>query len=163
MLKLVVRSTVLSALLVANPAHAEETRPKRKVLAAEEGFLAPAGYVEKTRPLRGLWLSGTITGASAWGLSVIMSGLAYGYSGMFTGDHEDGYLVGMVPFAGPFIVAGEKPDLAPVFAAFGSVQFVGLGLLIAGLATEQTVWVLDDKADVKTTVSLLPTGVRVDF
>jgi hypothetical protein len=25
------------------------------------------------------------------------------------------------------------------------------------------VWVLDDKADVKTTVSLVPTGVRVDF
>ncbi len=162
MLKIVMYATALSVLLAAGAAHAEETRPPRKVLAAEEGFQAPAGYVETTRPLRGLWLTGTITGVSSWGASVVSSGLAYAYSGIFT-TKDDEYLMGMVPLAGPFIVAGEKPDLAPMFAALGSVQIVGLGLLIAGLAAEQTVWVLDEKADVKTTVQLAPTGVRLDF
>ncbi len=163
MRKLFLCASAVSALLATSTLHAEEALPRRNVLSAEEGFLPPPGYVETARPLRGLWISGTIVGGASWAASVLGAGLYHSFSDLFNERKEDNYLLGMIPFAGPFIVAGEEPDDAPVFASLGSLQIVGVGLLMAGLATEQTVWVLDEKADVKTTVQLAPTGLRIDF
>ncbi len=162
MLRICLSVSVVASSLLAPRAAIAEDRPPR-VMRAEEGFETPEGYRETTRSFRPLWLAGTIGSGASWAASLLASGLSYGLSGMFGSRKDDDYLNGIIPLVGPFFVVAETDTNDALFGSLGGLQIVSLGLLIAGLSTTQTVWVLDEDAPASATVGLSGNGVRVDF
>jgi hypothetical protein len=117
------------------------TQPQR--LPYREGEPPPPGYHLDTRIRKGLVIAGATTFGACYLLSV-------GVAAAFQEDnHADDVTPLFVPVVGPFITLGTAHPTA--FATFaltvdGAAQTVALGLLIAGLTSEEKLWVRDDVA-----------------
>jgi hypothetical protein len=93
-----------------------------------------------TRIRKGLVIAGSVTFGSAWLLS---AAVAAAFQDEHREEAED-FMPLFIPLAGPFITMGTADPVA--LATFtlvldGLAQAGGLGMLIAGLASQQKVWV----------------------
>jgi hypothetical protein len=128
---------------------------KRKLVTPDGYDAPPPPYIAGTRPHRGMWLGGTIGIGAAWIGSVSTSLLAYSFSGGFlwysSDDLDETYLLGAIPVVGPFIEAGSQAAsdnfkwVDGVLVGLGVAQIACGAVLIAGLSTEQELWILDSK------------------
>ncbi|NUO52816.1 MAG: hypothetical protein HOV80_28560 [Polyangiaceae bacterium] len=141
-----------------------DRRPKR--LPPTPGERPPEGYVESESNLRGVWIGGVSMLSAGYFVSILGGGIADAVE-----DHEDGkYLwYGLIPVAGPFVIAGHKEIESggkAVFILLGAVEAAGLGMTIGGLATKKKVWLRDDVAepwDPELRLGVGSAGVRMAF
>jgi hypothetical protein len=145
---------------------------KPKVVAPSGYDDAPPPYRSVTRRHRGMWVGGTALAGSLWIASSGASLLGYCWSGGCS-DESDGdpsYLLGVIPLGGPFVQAGINASQERISSADGVAMLSGVGqiagaaLLIAGLLTDQEVWLLD-RGSARIDFQLSPeiTGVMGSF
>jgi hypothetical protein len=137
-------------------------RLKPELVALDGYETPPAPYVERTRAHRGMWLGGTFGLAGSWAASTATSLIAYSLSDFslevnLSGEpipdppRDETFLLGIIPVAGPFIEAGihasenEFNLVDGLMLVLGGGQIASGAILIAGLFTDQEVWVLDTK------------------
>ncbi|WP_437323692.1 hypothetical protein [Sorangium sp. So ce381] len=140
-------------------------------LTYTEGGIRPAGYRVETQMNRGLVVAGSIVLGSAWTLAALTAGTI-----LSSGDRDAvSYSPMLVPVGGPFITlgTGEEVDVddddgqlaAALLLLDGATQVTGCVLLIAGLASNQRVWVRDDiphkVADQAPELTVGPTGATL--
>lgn len=109
-----------------------------KQLPYQEGPV-PDGYVRQHRTHHLLWISGTAM-------------LVVGWMPFFLGNSMYGYDASIVPLVGPWLnFAKEDQDSGGrlASAAFGGVQAVGAGLIVAGLLIDNPRFVRADLAGVQ--------------
>ncbi|WP_437478183.1 hypothetical protein WME75_29785 [Sorangium sp. So ce1014] len=146
-----------------------------RTLPFKEREPPPEGYRLETQMSRRLVIAGTIVLGTAWALSALTAGsiLAEGESG------AGSYAPLLVPVGGPFITlaTGEDIDFSSddgrvagsLVLLDGLTQVTGFALLVAGLVSNQQVWVRSDiprKVSLHTPELLVgPTGgtLRVQF
>lgn len=141
-----------------------DRRPKR--LPPTPGGRPPEGYVEAESNLRGVWIGGVSMLSAGYFVTILGGGIADAVE-----DHDDGkYLwYGLIPVAGPFVIAGHEEIQSggkAVFILLGAVQAAGLGMTIGGLATKKKVWLRDDVArpwDPELRLGAGSAGVRMAF
>lgn len=135
-------------------------RLKRK-LRPIEGMRLPAEYREDTKSSTALWASGVGLLGGGYAVSAITAGFGYAFSDfcLFSScSKDDEYLLGFIPLVGGFIASGysEVPPTIKAFFMIGDIaQGAGLGLLIAGLAVREPVWVLKDEYRNQATVDVV--------
>lgn len=135
-------------------------RLKRK-LRPVDGLRLPAEYREDTKASTGLWATGVGLLGGGYGVSAIAAGLGWSFSDFCLFEScskDDEYLLGFIPLVGGFVASGysEVSDGIKAFLIVGGVaQNVGLGLLIAGLAVREPVWVLKDEYRNEATVDVV--------
>jgi hypothetical protein len=121
-----------------------DRRPKR--VTPTPGERPPEGYVEAESNLRGVWIGGVSMLSAGYFVTILGGGIADAVE-----DHDNGkYLwYGLIPVAGPFVIAGHEEIQSggkAVFILLGAVQAAGLGMTIGGVATKKKVWLRDDIA-----------------
>ncbi|NUP05904.1 MAG: hypothetical protein HOW73_07590 [Polyangiaceae bacterium] len=122
-------------------------RPRRKrkprKLTAVPGEAPPEGYHVETTTHKGVWVAGISMFGASYFLSVLSGAIADAAEG-----HEEGLYsyYGLIPVAGPFVIAGHEEISGPgkiPFILFGAVQAAGMGMFIGGLAAKKEVWIAD--------------------
>ncbi|WP_437644292.1 hypothetical protein [Sorangium sp. So ce362] len=146
-----------------------------RTLPFKEREPPPAGYRLETQMSRRLVVAGSIVLGTAWALAALTAG-----SILAEGESEAGsYTPLFVPVGGPFITlaTGEDIDFSSdggqvagsLVLLNGLTQVTGFALLVAGLVSNQQVWVRSDiprKVSLHTPELLVgPTGgtLRVQF
>lgn len=111
-----------------------ESRPKR--LPYDPTQPIPEGYVYESRGNKWLWVSGLGFLAGGW----VGTGMAIG----FGADPAIG-----IPIVGPWLPAFRGQALTQTDVKFGSVQLIGVALLVTGLSIREQFLVREDLVDVR--------------